>query len=119
MCEVAAVAAGELDCSHHLKDLSVGFGGQAADVLGAVLGASETARSVFFVANGVLSNGGAARRGRGARQLYAGETGSLASPAQSCNLYMWHEGVVTLWRCCRTGTPLTGRQVRITLTWAN
>ena len=63
MCEVGAVAAGELDCSHHLTDVSVGFGGQAADVLGAVLGVSEDGSSVFFVANGVLSNGGVAVAG--------------------------------------------------------
>ena len=96
MCEVGAVAAGELDCSHHLKDLSVGFGGQAADVLGAVLGVSENGASVFFVANGVLSNGGVAVAGAVPGNCEESEAGSLASPAQSCNLYMWREGVVSL-----------------------
>ena len=96
MCEVGAVVAGELDCSHHLKDLTVGFGGGAADVLGAVLGVSEDGSYVFFVANGVLSNGGVAVAGAASGDCTHSFTGSLASPERSCNLYMWREGVVSL-----------------------
>ena len=96
MCEVGAVAAGELDCSHHLKDLSVGFGGQTADVLGAVLGVSENGASVFFVANGVLSNGGVAVAGAVPGDCEASDAGESCVACESCNLYMWREGVVSL-----------------------
>ena len=96
MCEVGALAAGELDCSHHLKDLSVGFGGQAADVLGAVLGVSEDGSSVFFLANGVLSNGGVAVAGAVPGDCVLSGAESLASPERSCDLYMWRAGVVSL-----------------------
>ncbi len=85
MCDVAAVSVGERDCSHHLRDLTVDVHpGEAADVLGAVLGAGETGERIYFVANGVLTEGQGATHG----ECRAEET--LASPAQLCNLYAYN-----------------------------
>ena len=58
MCDVSAVTALEQDCRNHLTDLTVGYEGQHADVLGAVIGASEDLGYVYFVANGVLPTRG-------------------------------------------------------------
>jgi hypothetical protein len=49
---VISVKAGKLACE--LSDLTAAQGGESADVLGGVLGASEDATTVYFVAKGVL-----------------------------------------------------------------
>ena len=92
MCEVAAIAPGERDCSHHLTDLTVDANaGEAAGVQGLPIGASEDGAYVYFVANGVLSNGGS--------PVVGAERGDcrVAEPASAkCNLYVWHEGALRL-----------------------
>jgi hypothetical protein len=93
MCETGE-ATGRLAC--HLKDLTVDtFAEEAADVLGAVIGISEDGSYVYFVANGLLSNSGVpvadAVHGDCTRIL-----AGLPSAAGSCNLYVWHDGVIRL-----------------------
>ena len=74
MCQVS-VEAGHLACA--LKDLSVDHNpGESANVLGAVIGASEDGSEVYFVANGALAAGA----------VHGGCTGARLS-TQSCNLY--------------------------------
>jgi hypothetical protein len=94
MCEVQAIAPGEEDCSRHLTDLTIDANpGEAADVLGLVIGSSEDGSYVYFVANGVLSNNGTAVPG--AVRGTCGDGGE-DTPTQTCNLYLSHEGALTL-----------------------
>ncbi len=55
-CEIVE-AAGKPVCK--LTDLTPAAGGEAAGVQGVVVGASEDGSYVYFVANGVLGDGGA------------------------------------------------------------
>jgi hypothetical protein len=75
-----------------LKDLTVNPG-EAADVLGAMLGYSEDGQYLYFVANGVLHNGGTPVAGAKRGDC---EQEEVEPAAQSCNLYMWHGGVTSL-----------------------
>jgi hypothetical protein len=69
---------------------------EAADLRGAVIGYSTDLQYIYFVANGILSNGGAPvtsathgdclNEGRSQKEL----------AAQSCNLYVRHAGVTRL-----------------------
>jgi hypothetical protein len=72
----------------HLKDIA-----PSGAVLGSMLGASEDGSWVYFVANGVLQNGGAPVPG-----AVHGSCGDLigrgASPV--CNLYVRHDGTTKL-----------------------
>jgi hypothetical protein len=96
MCELP-IFADDRSCAEKggLKDLTIGNSGIPADVLGAVIGTSEDGSSVYFVANGVLSNGAVPVAG-----ATAGDCNVLGSEeertSQSCNLYDWHEGQVRL-----------------------
>lgn len=97
MCEtVTSVDERSCAAKGDLKDLTIDANpGEAADVLGAVIGSSEDGSYVYFVANGVLSNHGTAVAG--ATHGDCGEpSGSLPTATLSCNLYMSHNGVITL-----------------------
>jgi DNA-binding beta-propeller fold protein YncE len=83
-CELLETA-GELEC--RLTDLTPSHGGEAADVQGTVLGASEDGSFQYFVANGVLAPGAAPRDCHGAR-------GSAFEG--TCNLYVRHDGTTSL-----------------------
>jgi DNA-binding beta-propeller fold protein YncE len=89
-CDVAALV-GEESCAAQgqLSDLTVGSGGKAGDLLGAILGTSADGASAYFVANGLLTNGGVPVTG-----AFAGdcESPEVEAGAQSCGLYRWHEG---------------------------
>jgi hypothetical protein len=85
-CEIVEVASGELRC--RLSDLTPSSG-EAADVQGQVLGASEDGTWVYFVANGVLGDGA----GRGAVPGNCVEIGGIKTEG-TCNLYVWHDGEV-------------------------
>ncbi len=95
MCELNG-SADERSCAEKggLKDLTIGDAG-AANVLGAAIGASEDGSYIYFVANGVLSNGGVPVAG-----AKHGDCNSLdleeERALQSCNLYQWHDGVTSL-----------------------
>jgi hypothetical protein len=78
---------GGLRCA--LSDLTPSPGtGKAADVQGMLIGASEDGAWAYFVANGVLGDGGARGAGTGSCN---GGTG-----AGQCNLYVEHEGTIHL-----------------------
>ncbi len=80
MCEIKEVA-GNLVC--RLKDLTVDRNaGETANVRGTMLGSSKDGSSVYFVANGVLGNGGVPVTG-----ATHGDCGNSELPSQSCNLY--------------------------------
>jgi hypothetical protein len=92
MCEVKETPGG-LACS--LTDLTVGaHAGEAANVQGAMIGSSEDGSYAYFVANGVLSNHGASVAGA----IRGDCVSESATPTanSSCNLYVWHDGVVSL-----------------------
>jgi hypothetical protein len=76
-----------------LRDLTV-TNGEPADVQGASIGTSEDGSTVYFVANGILTNAGVpvagAIRGDCVTVLAAVE------PANLCNLYRWHDGALSL-----------------------
>jgi hypothetical protein len=96
VCEVTAVVPGEPDCRHHLEDVTGDINsGEAANVQGAVIGASEDASSVYFVANGVLSNGAVPVAGAIHGNCGPGSAGETPA-APSCNLYLWHNDAVRL-----------------------
>jgi hypothetical protein len=78
MCEVGE-AAGKPTCA--LKDLTVdAHPGEAADVLGRVLGSGSEGNFVYFVANGELAQGA----------THGGcKTHSPQSPELTCNLYVY------------------------------
>jgi hypothetical protein len=77
-CEIVEFE-GKLQC--RLSDLTPSSG-EAAEVLGTVLGASEDGAWVYFVANGVL--------GEGAK--HGAIPGNCSEGAGSCTLYVWHGG---------------------------
>jgi hypothetical protein len=81
-CQIVEVQAGKPACD--LSDLTSSYAGEAADVQGVVLGASEDGTLVYFLANGVLS--GEAQ----AAGATAGHCGSAAArhPGATCNLYL-------------------------------
>ncbi|HUA74974.1 MAG TPA: fibronectin type III domain-containing protein [Solirubrobacteraceae bacterium] len=72
--------------------------GEAANVLGTVLGYSEDGQYVYFVANGVLTNGGTAVTGATHGNCLDANEGRPEEvlAAQSCDLYVWHDGVTSL-----------------------
>jgi hypothetical protein len=91
LCELAG-SVDESSCAakHALKDLTVGEGGEAADVRGAVIGFSEQGSYAYFVANGRLTNNGVPVAGAIQGDCEVQEEGG------ECNLYLWHEGVTSL-----------------------
>ena len=93
-CEIVEGAGGKLECK--LSDLTpLGFEGEAAAVQGFVLGASEDGQYVYFVANGILTNGGAPVP-NAVRGSCLTPSGTMPPAAASCNLYVWHDGVTRL-----------------------
>ena len=87
-CEIEEVA-GKPVCK--LTDLTPAAGGESAGVQDVVVGASEDGSYVYFVANGVLGDGGA----RGAVPGDC-EVNAEKAPGERCNLYVWHDGVTSL-----------------------
>ena len=83
-CEIAEEA-GQPTCK--LRDLTPMPERGSAEVLNVVSGISEDGSSVYFVANGALT--GAAKQGDC-------EAEGVALSEQRCNLYLWHEGTITL-----------------------
>ena len=95
-CAVHVGASGALECS--LTDLTPGIGGEAGDLLGAVLGASDDGSYAYFVADGDLT--GAETNGQGEKAV-RGDCGttrldpSPAEEAQTCSLYLQHGATTT------------------------
>jgi hypothetical protein len=83
-CEIVEEA-GKLKCN--LTDVTPESGGQSAEVQNLVLGASEGASYIYFVANGVLGDGAE----HGATQ---GTCAPNAPSTTTCNLYVYHNGAV-------------------------
>jgi hypothetical protein len=87
-CRIVEQASGGMACE--LSDLTPkNASGESADVLGSVIGASESGDNVYFVANGVLalnhnSNGETATQGS-----------CPEGKGATCNLYVYHAGVTT------------------------
>jgi hypothetical protein len=74
-----------------LTDLTPERAGQSAEVQKFVLGGSENGSDVYFVANGVLSE----NRNSDGEAATQGECNGPLSPGVTCNLYVYHDGVVT------------------------
>jgi hypothetical protein len=90
-CEIEEVA-GKQECS--LTDLTpAGAGGEAAGVQGVVVGASEDGSTVYFVANGILTNHGEPVPGAAPGDCKVSQE---QAPGQLCNLYLLHEGTIKL-----------------------
>ena len=68
--------------------------GESAGVQGGVIGVSEDGSSVYFVADGVLENGGVPVAG--AVRGDCSSPGTNTKPGASCNLYVRHGGVTRL-----------------------
>jgi hypothetical protein len=75
-----------------LEDLTPLPGGNGAEVQG-VLGASDDGSRVYFAANGSLDGEGKATPGD-CQTTHA--HGALPSTSGSCNVYLWHQGEVSL-----------------------
>ena len=84
-CEIVE-GQGKPECD--LTDLTPLATGGSADVLNLLAGVSEDGSSVYFVANGVLAVG--ASQGDCVHQSQ-----ETVPAGASCNLYEWHEGVIT------------------------
>lgn len=94
-CEMVEVA-GELQC--RLSDLTPGSGEEAADVQGAVLGASEDGSWVYYVANGVLGE-----------HATPGNCNESAPPVgATCHLYVSHFNGAS-WQAPRLVATLSGK----------
>ncbi len=87
-CAIAETA-GQPSCE--LSDLTPANGAEAANVIGAALGASEDGSWVYFVANGVLSNDGVPVAG-----AVHGNCEVAPSAGKLCNLYVRHGGRTSL-----------------------
>lgn len=83
-CEISREAEGKLKCD--LTDLTPLRGG-SAEVLNVAPGISEGGSYVYFVANGALTPD-ASQGSCEAREIPVAQ--------QSCNLYLWNEGQITL-----------------------
>jgi hypothetical protein len=70
--------------------------GEPADVRGAVLGYSTDLQYAYFVANGALSNGATPVAGATHGDCINEGRSQEELAAQSCNLYVWHDGVARL-----------------------
>jgi DNA-binding beta-propeller fold protein YncE len=86
---VIVETAGQPRCE--LSDLTPANGTERAKVLGAALGASEDGSTVYFAANGLLSNGGVPVAG-----AVKGDCETSISPGRLCNLYVRREGKTSL-----------------------
>jgi DNA-binding beta-propeller fold protein YncE len=82
-CRIVELSPGHLSCD--LADLTPESGGEAADVQGNVLGASEDGSYLYFVADGVLAGNRVDNRAGLEESAQAGQP----------NLYLSHEGTIT------------------------
>jgi hypothetical protein len=71
--------------------------GEAADVVGGVLGASDSGSTVYFVANGVLS----ANEGTDGEHARQGDCFVEAPRSHGCNLYVVHRNEAGRWESPR------------------
>jgi DNA-binding beta-propeller fold protein YncE len=94
MCELGSTL-DEESCAAQggLTDLTV-TNGEPADVQGTSIGLSEDGSTIYFVANGILTNEGAPVSG--AVQGDCANRGQFFIPAHLCNLYRWHDGTVSV-----------------------
>jgi DNA-binding beta-propeller fold protein YncE len=88
-CLIVQGAGGKDEC--RLSDLTPEVGGESADVLGMLPGASEDAQWVYFVANGPLTSSPDSQ----GEHAQAGNCKS-GLPGGSCNLYVLHGGQLRL-----------------------
>jgi DNA-binding beta-propeller fold protein YncE len=95
-------AAGKLTCN--LTDLTVdprSASGETADVIGIALGASDDGSSIYFVANGVLSDD-AASHGAKPGNCLRPNSSEAEKPEAECNLYYEHyDGESKTWEAPR------------------
>jgi DNA-binding beta-propeller fold protein YncE len=99
VCDIVE-GAGGLSCK--LTDLTPQHAGEAADVLGAVIGASEDGAWVYFVANGALAPG--------AVHGTCAQPEDAQPPGSSCGLYVVHrEG--SEWTAPKLVAMLSGKDV--------
>jgi DNA-binding beta-propeller fold protein YncE len=89
-CAIVKGSGGKLEC--RLTDLTPKVGGESADVLGSLPGASEDAQQVYFVANGVLTSEADSE----GEQAQAGQCERAPNPGATCNLYALHNGQIRL-----------------------
>jgi DNA-binding beta-propeller fold protein YncE len=92
-CRIVEALSGRLSCE--LTDLTPKHGTEAAAVQGSILGASSDGSSLYFVANGILATN-TVDTGVGVESARRGNCqGENSTAAQTCNLYLRHEGVTT------------------------
>jgi hypothetical protein len=107
-CNIVEVEeAGHTKLKCDLTDLSPDSnpGEEPADVQGSVLGASEDGSYVYFVADGVLGDGGE----HGASTGNCGNKSEHGAPGQTCNLYVEHyNGESKTWEAPRFIATLSG-----------
>lgn len=95
VCEIEPANEGAQTCPNMTDLTGSGHGfGVAADVVGAVLGASEDGSTVYFVANGVDANAAAA--GATAGTCPNPNNARSVTSLESCNLYVAHRSG-TVW----------------------
>jgi DNA-binding beta-propeller fold protein YncE len=88
-CLIVEGSGGKEEC--RLSDLTPKAGGESADVLGALPGASEDAQWIYFAANGALTS---SADSQGEHALRGNcESGT---PGASCNMYLLHDGQLRL-----------------------
>jgi hypothetical protein len=89
VCEIEPSNEGAQTCPKMTDLTGSGHGfGTSADVVGAVLGASESGSTVYFVANGVDANAAAAGATNGT--CPNPNNAHAVTPLESCNLYVAH-----------------------------
>ena len=92
-CEVV-VEGGVLGCA--LRDLTPFEGGEAANVQGAVLGASRDGSWVYFVADGIQNAALNTTAVRGTCSQQGADEANTSSPVSLCDVYVRHGGVTRL-----------------------
>jgi hypothetical protein len=89
-CQIVTGSGGEDECQ--LSDLTPETGGESADVLETVIGASEDGQWVYFMANGVLTS----QADSEGEQAKAGGCAGNAPAGKTCNLYLRNGGQTRL-----------------------
>jgi hypothetical protein len=92
-CQIVTGAGGKDEC--HLTDLTA-TGGENADVLESLPGASEDAQWVYFVANGVLTSAPDGQGEKAKPGHCEKEVQTPPPPGATCNLYLLHDGHIRL-----------------------
>jgi NHL repeat/WD40-like Beta Propeller Repeat len=85
-CQISEGETGDPQCD--LFDLTPESFGEPADVLGAVLGASEDGSYVYFVANGAQDTGPGV--------VHHGKCAGIGTAGATCNLYVRHNAITRL-----------------------